>query len=206
VARYLDDHCPDPRFKLCSYRAELPRDADEFFWGNSVFDRLGRFAGLGKEMETIALESAIAYPGLQLKSVIEDTARQLIEVRTGEGVLNSIWHTYAIIKKFIPWAVPAMQAARQQRGDLHVEPLNVLHYPLALLALAALPTLLLLRAARFAAVRELAAAISFAVLANATICGVFSNPHDRYGARIVWLAGLTALLAIVTAIRPPKFD
>ena len=46
----------------------------------------------------------------------------------------------------------------------------------------------------------------FAVLANAAVCGVFSNPHDRYGARIVWLAGLTVLVAIITATRPPKFD
>jgi hypothetical protein len=206
VGRYLDDHCPDPRLKLCAYRTELPRDADAFFWGNSVFDRLGRFAGLGKEMQTIALESAIDYPGLQLESAISDTARQLIEVRTGEGVLHSIWHTYAIIKRYTPWVVPQMQSARQQHGEMHFEAINWLHYPLALLALAALPAIMLLRSPRFAALRELAATVAFAVLANAAICGVFSNPHDRYGARIVWLASLTVLLASITAMRPTKFD
>jgi hypothetical protein len=139
--------------------------------------------------------------------VVADTARQLIEVRSGEGVLNTIWHTYAIIEKFTPWAVPRMQAAHQQRGQLHFEAINALHYPLALLALASLPAIiLLLRRERFAAVRELAATVAVAVLANAAICGVFSNPHDRYGARIVWLASLTLLLALVTALRPTKFD
>jgi hypothetical protein len=207
VTRYLNDRCPDPRFKLCDYRNELPLDADAFFWGNPIFDKLGRFAGLGQEMQTIALESAAAYPGLQFTSVVADTARQLIEVRSGEGVLNTIWHTYAIIEKFTPWAVPRMQAAHQQRGELHFEAINALHYPLALLALAALPAIiLLLRRERFAAVRELAATVAVAVLANAAICGVFSNPHDRYGARIVWLASLTLLLALVTALRPTKFD
>ena len=53
VARYLADHCPDPRLKLCAHRHELPTDADEFFWGESVFDRLGRFQGLDDEMRTI---------------------------------------------------------------------------------------------------------------------------------------------------------
>jgi hypothetical protein len=48
--------------------------------------------------------------------------------------------------------------------------------------------------------------VALAVLANAAVCGVFSNPHDRYGARIVWLAVLTALLAAITALRPAKID
>src|SRR5262249_9419818 len=31
ASRYLEDHCPDPRFKLCDHRAEIPQSADEFF-------------------------------------------------------------------------------------------------------------------------------------------------------------------------------
>jgi hypothetical protein len=57
VNRYLDDHCPDEKLKLCPYRAELPRNADAWFWGNPVFIKLGRFAGLGDEMGKIALAS-----------------------------------------------------------------------------------------------------------------------------------------------------
>jgi hypothetical protein len=34
--------------------------------------------------------------------------------------------------------------------------------------------------------------VTVAILANAFICGVLSGPHDRYGARIVWIATLTA--------------
>src|SRR5262249_24846844 len=33
VARFLAEHCPDPRFRLCAYRDELPSDADVYFWG-----------------------------------------------------------------------------------------------------------------------------------------------------------------------------
>src|SRR5262249_54839781 len=36
VARYLDEHCPDPRFRLCDHRTELPNDADVFFWGDDL--------------------------------------------------------------------------------------------------------------------------------------------------------------------------
>jgi hypothetical protein len=206
VTRYLNDHCPEPRLRLCEYRAALPLDADAFFWGNPIFIKLGRFDGLGREMQTIALESLVGYPGLQLKSAVVDTAEQLIAVHSGEGVLDSVWHTYAIIEKFTPWVVPAMRAAHQQRGELQFAAINRLHYPLALLALLALPAILLLRRQQFAATRQLAATITLAVLANAAVCGVFSNPHDRYGARMVWLANLTVLMAVVTATRPVKFD
>jgi hypothetical protein len=208
VAKYLDEHCPDPRFRLCDHRNELPTDADTFFWGNSVFNKLGRFAGLGKEMQTIAVESLAGYPVLQLESAVLDTAKQIVDVRTGEGVLNTIYHTYGIITRYTPWAAPQMKAAHQQHGDISFTAINTLHYPLGLLAILALPAIMIVlrQQRRFATVRDLAATVALAVLANAAVCGVFSNPHDRYGARIVWLAMLTALLAAITALRPAKID
>jgi hypothetical protein len=36
--------------------------------------------------------------------------------------------------------------------------------------------------------------MALAILANAAVCGALSNPHDRYGARMVWLATLVVLL------------
>jgi hypothetical protein len=39
-----------------------------------------------------------------------------------------------------------------------------------------------------------------AVLMNAAICGVLSNPHDRYGARIVWLAGFAVAIAALRLV------
>ena len=35
-----------------------------------------------------------------------------------------------------------------------------------------------------------------ALLANAFVCGVLSNPHDRYGARMVWIAPLVLTLLL----------
>jgi hypothetical protein len=34
------------------------------------------------------------------------------------------------------------------------------------------------------------------LIGNAIICGTFSNPHDRYQSRIVWLPSLVLLLAV----------
>jgi hypothetical protein len=118
VKKYLDQHCPDPKLRLCAVKDRIPQDADTWFWGSDLFDQMGRFAGLGREMKTIALDSLAEYPGLQVK-------------------------TAAI------------------------------------------------------AIGELAAAVVLTLIGNAFICGALSNPHDRYGARVVWLAVLVVIVAAI---------
>ena len=201
VTKYLDDHCPDPALQLCAYKNQLPDDADVWFWGNSVFNKLGRFAGLGKEMEKIAVESLIQYPGLQLKTAAIATARQLIDVHAGEGVLPTVWHTYGIIRDYTPQLAPAMRAARQQQVEISFTAINALQYPVALMSMALLAAILLLawRKRIPADIAELAAWVSLTLLANAFVCGALSNPHDRYGARVVWLASFAVALALLRA-------
>jgi len=197
VTRYLNDHCPEPRLKLCPYRNELPLDADTFLWGDSVIDRLGRFAGLGDEMRTVVLGSLRDYPGMQIKTALIATARQLVAVGTGEGIVTTMWHTYGIIERYTPSVVPAMRAARQQHGEFGFTAINAIHEPVAWAAMALLPVLMILglRSAEFADLGRLAATIALALLGNAAFCGVISNPHDRYGARMVWIAAFAVALA-----------
>jgi hypothetical protein len=199
VSRYLDDHCPDTALQLCTYKDQLPYDADIWFWGSPLFDRLGRFDGLGKEMEKIALGSLVEYPGMQIATAAADTAKQLIEVHTGEGVVKWVWHTYFIIQHYTPQLLPAMWAARQQKGEISFAGINAAQYPLGLIAMALLPVIVLLsaRKALSPTAGEIAAAIVLTMLANAFVCGALSNPHDRYGARVVWLAAFAVILAAV---------
>jgi hypothetical protein len=197
VTRYLNDHCPDSRLKLCPYRNELPLDADTFLWGDSVFNKLGRFTGLDDEMRAIVLGSLRDYLIMQIKAAAVATGRQLVTVATGEGIVNSIWHTYGIIERYTPSVVPAMRAARQQHGEIHFSAINAIHVPVALAAMALLPVLVLLGlwSADFADLGRLASTIALALLGNAAFCGVISNPHDRYGSRMVWIAAFAAALA-----------
>ena len=199
VKKYLDEHCPQARLVLCAYKDQLPRDADEWFWGSPLFDKLGRFAGLDAEMELIAMASLAEYPLLQIKTAGIATARQLIDVRTGEGVVNSIWHTYGIIERYRPGLIPDMRAARQQRGEIDFTVINRVHYPVALACLLLLPLIggYVLRRKDMSAIGELVTVCLFALLANAFVCGTLSNPHDRYGARLIWLAVTAAVIAAV---------
>lgn len=196
VARYLEKHCPDPALKLCPYRNELPPDADTFLWGEGVFDKLGRFAGLDDEMRTIVLGSVIEYPGAQIRTALAAALGQIVAVRTGEGVRSDLWHTYTIMEHFTPSVLPAMRAAHQQHDELNFETINAVHLPVAFAAMALLPVLIWLGWKRndFSDLGLLATTVTLAILANAFICGPLSNPHDRYGARLVWLAPFAVLL------------
>jgi hypothetical protein len=204
VTRYLDDHCAERRLKLCPYRHQLPATADAFLWDDGPFNALGRFDGLGEEMRIIVLESLVDYPGEQVAAAVADTAQQLVDIASGEGVVNSIWHTYGIIDRYMPGIAPAMRAARQQHGEVGFRALNALHVPVALLSMLALPFVLFGRRDDFADLRRLAGTVTVAILANAAVCGALSNPHDRYGARLVWIATLAvALVAMrLAATRP----
>jgi hypothetical protein len=198
VAKYLNDHCALEKLKLCPYRDKLPPTADDFLWGGqSMFNTLGRFQGLGDEMGYIEMRSLAEYPALQAKAAVKATLAQLGHVATGEGTINSIMHTYGIIERYIPAQKKPMWAAHQQHGDINFAAVNLVHIPVALASMLAVVGIFAhaLWRRRLDDLALLAATVSFALLGNAVICGVISGPHDRYGARLVWIATFTVLLA-----------
>ena len=200
VTRYLDDHCPNPRLRLCEHRSELPTDADVFFWGDKLFNQLGRFEGMDDEMRTIVLGSLRAYPALQLEYALRALGSQLVKVATGYGIHTEIWHTYGMIEGFLPGIYPDMKAARQQHGAMApvFAALNRIHVPVAYASMLALLGIIVLGLIRpgFGDLGYLAATVVLALLANAAVLGILSGPHDRYGSRMVWLATLVALIAL----------
>jgi hypothetical protein len=199
VARYLRDHCPQQPLKLCPYRDQLPATADAFLWGNSMFNTLGRFKGMDDEMGFIVTHSLADYPLWQAEAAVVATAEQLVHVATGEGSNGWLPHTYGIIERYIPAQLKAMRAAHQQHWDINFAAVNWLHIPVALVSMLAVFGLLAssIWRRRLDDLTLLAATVSLALLGNAVVCGVISGPHDRYGARLVWVATFTVLLALI---------
>ena len=199
VTQYLRDHCPQQKLKLCPYRNQLPATADQFLWGNSMFNTLGRFKGMNDEMGLIVTRSLAEYPLRQAEAALAATAQQLVSVATGEGTNGWIPHTYGIIERYLPAQLAPMRAAQQQRWNINFAAINWLHVPVALgsilLVLAIAATALWRR--RRDELTLLAATVSLAILGNAFVCGVISGPHDRYGARIAWVASFVLLIAAI---------
>jgi len=200
VAQYLRDRCPHEKLKLCPYRNELPATADQFLWGNSMFNTLGRFKGLNDEMEHIVQRSLAKYPAWQAQAALAATAKQLTMAATGEGTNAWIGHTYGIIERYIPSQLKPMRAANQQRWQLDFTEVNYLHVPVALASMLLLAAIFAWRWwwRGFDDLTWLAATATFAVLGNAFVCAVISGPHDRYGARLAWVA---TFVVLVSAIR-----
>lgn len=197
VKRYLEDHCATEKLKLCPHRNDLPQTGDDFLWGKSAFDELGRFKGLGDEMAYIAWHSLLAYPAAQSEAAIKATAQQLVSVATGEGSNNWLAHTYGIMERYLPQEVAAMRRAHQQHWEFDFTAINLVHVPIALLSELLLAAILVGAAWRrkLDDVALLASTVALALLGNAFLCGVLSGPHDRYGARMVWIATLAVVIA-----------
>jgi hypothetical protein len=115
-----------------------------------------------------------------------------------EGTTGWIPHTCAIIERYLPAQIKAMRAARQQHWDINFTAINLVHVPVALGSMLALLAIIgrAFWRRRLDDVTLLAAAVSTALLGNAFICGVISGPHDRYGARMAWLATFVVLIAV----------
>jgi hypothetical protein len=211
VQRFLVENCPkgEEHYKLCTHRYRLPSTGDDFLWDDEpdgTFARIGGFLDGGPEMTAIAAKSLVQYPTLHIATAALATAQQLAMVKTGDGLVMWVWDTYGVIERLFPQVMASSHTALQRYGLLYFGSLNLLHEPLALGSLALLPFLLLLAHHRreLADLGPLAATISLSVLANAFVCGVLSGPHDRYGARMVWIA--TFVVAIAAARLVPLFD
>jgi hypothetical protein len=203
VQRLLKDTCPpagNEAWKLCPYRNRLPRNANAWLWGTgSEFHALGGFADKAQQDEDsrMVVESVARYPVMNLKTAITDSVLQFLEFKTGDGIEPQLTILEPGFKRLIPGQVPAYLKARQQRGLIRFKTLNLIHVPVG--AISVLGLLLLLQRAgtrRAWGEGSLPALVLLGMIGNAIICGTFSNPHDRYQSRIIWLPSLVLLLAV----------
>jgi hypothetical protein len=203
--RYLADHCPDPRLRICSFRNELPDKGDDWLWDiESPLRRIGGWEKFAGEAQHIVLDSLLAYPDLHLRAAVDGAVSQFFLLKSGDDITAWTWHTHGMLETRAPQVFPSFRAARQQRTGFDFSRMNSLHVPVALGAVLSLPIIVLLSRGR--RVRRSAGALALFVLlvlaGNAVICGVLSNPHARYQSRLVWLAPL-ALAAALAGMRRP---
>ena len=203
VQRLLKDTCPpagDMHWELCTYKNRLPKNANAWLWGTgSEFHALGGFANKVQQEEDshIILESVKRYPVLNLKAAVADSLQQFVDFKTGDGIEPQLTILEAGFKHLIPSQVPAYLEARQQRGRLRFKTLNLIHVPVGVLSVLGLLLLLHNTASRRVWDQaSLPALVLLGLIGNAIICGTFSNPHDRYQSRIIWLPSLVLLLTV----------
>ena len=199
VARYLRDHCPEQQVealplsqRTAAHRRRLPVGPQHVrqarpLPGPERRDGLHRAAFAGR----------ISGSGRPRPRIVA-TAQQLADVATGEGTTVWIPHTYGIIEHYMPAQLAPMRAARQQHRDIDftVDQPDPRSGRAGLDAAGGRDLCGRASGAGGSTISTLlAATVSLALLGNAFVCGVISGPHDRYGARMVWIATLVALIA-----------
>ena len=203
VKRLLDDTCPQSGYYLCPYRDRLPHNANAWLWGeNSLFHRDGGFAKSQDEDQRMIVESLKRYPLMHMKAALYDSVLQFFMFKTGDGIESQARILRPELRKDAPGQLPAYLKARQQTQRIRFEELNMLHVTVGMLSLLGLVLLLnhALLHRRWDATL-LPGLVLAGLVGNAIICGTFSNPHDRYQSRTIWLPALVLLLA---RIRDPN--
>jgi len=197
VKRLLDETCPQSGYRLCAYKNRLKTRADAWLWApDSLFKARGGFHGDHTEESRIIADSIRRYPFLQVRAAVRDSARQFFAFKTGDGIESQEWVLKPDFEKMAPGLLPRYLTARQQQGRLRFAALNMIHVTVGMLSLLGL--LLLLQRAMIRGRWNEAALpglVLTALIGNAIICGTFSNPHDRYQSRVIWLPGLVLILA-----------
>lgn len=201
VARYLADRCPDLTIRLCAFKDQLPASADDWLWTpDNPIGKLGGWRAYRPEARRIILESLQMYPVMHIATAARATFDQLLLVKT-EVSVNPDYNAPAIgaLTELVPQLMPRLNAARQQSAPFSLDALNRLHVAIAWVSIAALTLIVLLaRRLRIAPPSvALALTVLVALFGNAAICGIFSNPVDRYQSRLVWLAPFALIVAVL---------
>ena len=190
------------KFKLCPYRNELPATADQFLWGSSMFNTLGRFRGSERRDEGDRAGIASAdYPAWQAQAALAATAQATDD---GRDRRRHRWLDSPYLRDHRAIHPGATQAdARSESAALaarfHRDQLIPRTGSAGIDAAARRDLCSARRVAPASTISRCSPAPSRCVLGNAFICAVISGPHDRYGARVAWIATFVVLIA---AIRP----
>lgn len=203
VQRLMSDTCPPNgtmNWRLCAYKNSVPQSAEAWLWGqSSSFRALGGFNSQAQQDEgrRMVMESLKRYPVMHVRKAVRESVLQFFQFKTGDGVEPQLRILEPQFKHLIPAQLPAYLAARQQRARFRFKPLNLIHVPVGAMSILGLAVLLQHAAARRSwGEGLLPALVLLGLVGNAIICGTFSNPHDRYQSRIVWLPSLVLLLAV----------
>jgi len=195
--RYLAEVCPQAGFALCAHQDGLKAGWDggnDFLWAHgSPFEAIGgwpAWRAVGAEARAILRGALLAHPWYNLEAALRAWGQQLLTFGTGSGLGADIWATIPLrerIQARFPADYPALLSARQYLTHLHLRPLSLFHQTV----LAAFMLAGLWQLARGWRLSTPAAALLFLVTIGAVVNGgitaIFSNPDDRYQARLVWL-------------------
>ena len=187
--RYLEQHCGEIAWTICSRVQNLTGDADHFLW-----DADGGWGGASpieqKEMRQeempFVLATVRAFPREQFSKSIAAFWQQL-QTFGIEDLDPSTW----VAEQFdevLPGARPHYLASRQARNALHIEGITAFQIWVVrgflVLMVVFIPLVWQRVPSRLFGLSIVVVSI---VIANAFVTGAMSMVDERYGSRVIWL-------------------
>ncbi len=191
---YLDQHCPQLHWAICSHLSHISDNPDTLLWdADGAYQSASRDERnqIDREEMPLVLAAVRAYPRQQLSRSTANFGQQLLSFGL-YGFDSNPW----MLKQFdeaMPRARSSYLQSRQARDALPLDLLTEIQWwtiVASLAAIAALIPLLWLRHSTRLAGLSLVVAVT--VVINALITGIMSVVDDRYGCRIMWLLPLLA--------------
>ncbi len=200
--RYLQSACPEAGYRLCPYVADIRTSSDHFLWQpDSPLHRAGGPKLVSEEAGAIIAGAIRAEPWTQARASAANAWAQFWRFQSGDGteaVREDESVSQAIATYFPAREYAAFRASRQNTAQLHLlDDLKPLHTWVA--ALGLLATLVMAIGRWHTAAGLFCAAVLLALIGNAILTGALSALHDRYQARLVWLAVIAPVLAFYAA-------
>ncbi|MFA5321420.1 MAG: hypothetical protein WC373_01995 [Smithella sp.] len=191
AVKYLQQSCPERKYKLCAYLDQLPVESVEFLWSaESPFRTVGWISGYRIEGTEIIKETILSFPFLIIKNSLKNTFLQLPRINNWYGICSYINFPYPTekIREYYPGDFHAYATSRQSLNQLFLNVFNRLHRIVICFSLliAALMFLIFLKFRQYLPAFLLISLVC-AYIISSFITGTFNEPHDRYGSRIIWL-------------------
>jgi hypothetical protein len=196
---YLRNNCPNSGFIMCRYLDRLDLDPDDLVWHeNGVYSAYdvtpADRAAIRAEDKRLYVTAALAYPGLWLRTLALNVARQLGDFTLENHIVPS-WATYTHAAMDI-WPEVDERSATYVYHEPELE--RVWDVVLYATVLGSVIYLLLLAQRRVLTRDEVDVfVLAMAAAWLSALAGALSEVAPRYEARAIWLVPTVAALVFV---------
>lgn len=207
---YLERHCPDASIATCALYAALSKSSNprRLTASHVMFETsadLGSFRLMDPASQKAVSDSQTRFFRAVLTEAPVDTVMAILGntfLQAGMVSVDMTLPTDSIVARHE--GVGGLWSGRFAQGRITsdtgwldvVTPLHQVWYFMSLLIIVAL---VLVPGRVPAEIRALAVLLLLGILANAVVCGGISQPATRYGARVIWLVPLAAMILILFA-------
>jgi hypothetical protein len=207
--RLIAAECSGNAWLICRSKDRIEGDSQDFLWSKDPHDGVYALLSpqdrrrIASEELPFVLRAVAGAPAEQLRASVKNWLEQLLMF--GRYEFATATELTELVPLYMPHRAAGFAASNAARGAWPWEALSILDYIAVGLAIVALVWSASSRRPATGSAASRARGFLGVVLAalaiNAFVCGVLSDPHHRYQARLIWLLPVAAVLNVAATRR-----